>query len=200
MGALVNAVAWRGGWPLGPSLVVRYDQSVALCHSLAHLVLLNGLGLLISLLIMAYRGYRSPSPLVRQQARIIFYGSVLAFTPLVLFFIPASQMVDVAWLPSAFYLPPLVIYPLAIAYTIIRYRLLDFDLVLRRSISYAAMTGFLLLAFFLVTVGLTNTFGAATENPVLLSMLVVVMVLLYNPLRTRLQGAIDQLFLPSLWR
>ena len=158
------------------------------------LFLLNGLGLLISLLIMAYRGYRSPSPLVRQQARIIFYGSVLAFTPLVLFFIPASQMVDVAWLPSAFYLPPLVIYPLAIAYTIIRYRLLDFDLVLRRSISYAAMTGFLLLAFFLVTVGLTNTFGAATENPVLLSMLVVVMVLLYNPLRTRLQGAIDQLF------
>jgi hypothetical protein len=64
---------------------------------------------------MAYRGYRSPSPLVRQQARIILGGSLLAFTPLVFFFIPASQMIDVAWLPSAFYLPPLVVYPLAIA-------------------------------------------------------------------------------------
>ena len=158
------------------------------------LFLLNGLAILISLFMMAYRGYRSPSPLVRQQARIIFFGSVLAFTPVIVFFIPASQMIDVAWLPSAFYLPPLVIFPLAIAYTIIRYRLLDFDLVLRRSISYVAMTGFLLLAFFLVTVGLTNTFGVVTENPVLLSMLVVLMVLLFNPLRTQLQGAIDQLF------
>ncbi|MEZ4591233.1 MAG: GAF domain-containing protein [Chloroflexota bacterium] len=158
------------------------------------LFLLNGLAILISLFMMAYRGFRSPSPLVRQQARIIFFGSVLAFTPLIVFFFPASQMVDVAWLPSAFYLPPLVIYPLAIAYTIIRYRLLDFDVVLRRTISYAVMTGLLLLAFFLVTVGLTNTFGVVTENPVLLSLLVVVMVLLFNPLRTRLQGAIDQLF------
>ncbi|WP_420628363.1 GAF domain-containing protein [Candidatus Leptofilum sp.] len=158
------------------------------------LFLLNGLAIVISLLMMAYRGFRSPSPLVRQQARIVLGGSLLAFTPLVLFFIPASQMVDVAWLPSAFYLPPLVIYPLAIAYTIVRYRLLDFDLVLRRSLSYGAMTGFLLLAFLLLTVGLTNTFGAVTENPVLLSVLVVTMVLLFNPLRSRLQEAIDQLF------
>ena len=158
------------------------------------LFLLNALAILISLLMMAYRGSRSPSPLVRQQARIVLGGSLLAFTPLILFFIPASQMVDVAWLPSAFYLPPLVIYPLAIAYTIIRYRLLDFDLVLRRSLSYGAMTGLLLLSFLLVTVGVTNTFGAVTENPVLLSILVVSMVLLFNPLRSKLQEAIDQLF------
>ncbi|GJM40837.1 MAG: hypothetical protein DHS20C20_11190 [Ardenticatenaceae bacterium] len=159
-----------------------------------YLFLLNALAILISLLMMAYRSVRSPSPMVRQQARIVLGGSLLAFTPLVLFFIPASQTVDVAWLPSAFYLPPLVIYPLAIAYTIIRYRLLDFDLVLRRSLSYGAMTGLLLLSFLLVTVGLTNTFGAVTENPVLLSVLVVTMVLLFNPLRSRLQETIDQLF------
>ena len=158
------------------------------------LFLLNGLAILVSMVMMAYRGIWSPSPLVRQQARIILIGSLLAFTPLVIFFIPASQMVDVAWLPSAFYLPPLVIYPLSIAYTIIRYRLLDVDLVLRRSLSYALMTGLLLVAFVLVVVGLTNTVGTVTNNPFLLSILIVALVLIFNPLRTKLQEAIDQLF------
>ncbi|MCA9945915.1 MAG: GAF domain-containing protein, partial [Anaerolineales bacterium] len=155
---------------------------------------LNALAILLSLVMMAYRGYRSPSPLVRQQARIILVGSLLAFTPLILFFVPASQMIDVAWLPSAFYLPPLVAFPLAIAYTIIRYRLLDVELVLRRYLSWVLMTGLLLVAFVLVAVGVTNTFGAVTENPVVLSLLVVTMVLMFNPLRSRLQEAIDQLF------
>lgn len=158
------------------------------------LFLLNGVAILISMLMMAYRGFRSPSPMVRQQARIILVGSLLAFTPLFFFFIPASQTIDVAWLPSAFYLPPVVVYPLAIAYTIIRYRLLDVDLVLRRTLSYAFMTGLLLIAFVLVVIGLTNTFGTVTNNPVLLSVLIVTLVLLFNPLRTKLQEAIDQLF------
>ncbi len=158
------------------------------------LFLLNAAAILLSVVMMVYRGYRSPSPLVRQQARIILVGSLLAFMPLVFFFIPASQMVDVAWLPSAFYLPPLVIYPLAIAYTIIRYRLLDVDQVMRRSLSYVVMTSLLLAAFVLVAIGITNTFGAVTDNPVVLSLLVVLLVLMFNPLRSRLQEAIDQLF------
>ena len=158
------------------------------------LFLLNGLAILLSLLMMTYRGFRSPSPLVRQQARIILVGSLLAFTPLVLFFIPASQMVDVAWLPAAFYIPPIVIYPLAIAYTIIRYRLLDVDLVLRRTLTYALMTGLLIVAFVVVVIGLTNTMGSVIENPILLSILIVLLVLLFNPLRNRLQKVLDQLF------
>ena len=158
------------------------------------LFLLNAVAIVISLLIMAYRSNWSPSPMVRQQAQIILIGSFVAFTPLIIFFIPASQMIDVAWLPSAFYLPPLLIYPLAIAYTIIRYRLLDVDLVLRRTLSYALMTGVLLIAFVLVVIGLTNAFGTVTNNPVLLSILIVTLVLLFNPLRTKLQEAIDQLF------
>ncbi|VAW33603.1 hypothetical protein MNBD_CHLOROFLEXI01-5313, partial [hydrothermal vent metagenome] len=157
------------------------------------LFLLNGVAILISLLMMGYRGYKSSSPLVRQQAHIILVGSLLAFTPLIFFFIPISQMIDVA-LPSAFYIPPLVIYPLAIGYTIIRYRLLDIDLVLRRSLSYAVMTGLLLGAFVLLVIGFTNTFGAITNNPVLLSLIILTLVLLFNPLRSRLQTAIDQLF------
>ncbi|MCP4419956.1 MAG: GAF domain-containing protein [Chloroflexi bacterium] len=157
------------------------------------LFLLNGIAILVSLMIMGYRGYRSPSPLVRQQARIILAGSLMAFTPLIFFFISISQMINV-FLPSVFYIPPVVIYPLAIAYTIIRYRLLDVDLVLRRSLSYVLMTGLLLGAFILVVIGLTNTFGAVTNNPVLLSFLIVTLVLLFNPLRGRLQTTIDQLF------
>lgn len=157
------------------------------------LFLLNGIAILIYLVMMGYRGVKSSSPLVRQQAHIILVGSLLAFTPLIFFFIPISQMIKVS-LPSASFIPPLVIYPLAIGYTIIRFRLLDIDLVLRRSLSYALMSGLLLAAFVLVIIGLTNTFGTITNNPILLSLIILILVLLFNPLRNRLQAAIDQLF------
>jgi hypothetical protein len=68
------------------------------------------------------------------------------------------------------------------------------DQVMRRTLSYVLMTGLLVVAFVLVAFGITNTFGTFTDNPVVLSLVVVILVLLFNPLRSRLQEAIDQLF------
>jgi signal transduction histidine kinase len=155
--------------------------------------LLNGIGLLTILIMMAYRGYGSKSALVRQQGRIILVGSILAFAPLVLFFLAAAFAVHLPWLPVTLYLPPVIIFPLAIGYTIVRYRLVDTgSLVIRQSVAYAVVTGLLAITLFLLVTSLTATFGSVAERPWLIAILLVAAVLAFDPIRSRFQRGIDQ--------
>lgn len=153
--------------------------------------LLNGVALLLSLGLMAYRGIRSASPLVRQQGRLIFVSALVAFAPLGfwLFNLEISFV-------SSLYLPPLVIYPLTIGYTIIRYRLLDVDVVLRRGLTYVLLTGLLVGVFAGFVALLSASLGPVltADNPVLLAIFVLIITAVFNPLRTRLQAAVDRLF------
>jgi signal transduction histidine kinase len=154
---------------------------------------LNALVLLGSLLIMAYRGFRSPAPIVRQQGRIILLGAVLGFGPVLLFLLGASLIIaPPSWLDPSFFIPPFVIYPLAIGYTIVRYGLLNVDVVLRRSVTYFLLTTLLVGVFSLFLTLLTAALGPAVvrNSPVLLALFIVLVTVLFDPLRTRLQAAV----------
>ena len=156
--------------------------------------LLDGLGILIAFFILGYRSAKSPSPLVKQQVRIILVSAVLAFTPLIFFFTIAAMGITIPeWFPQSLWLPPVIIYPLAIAYTIVRYRLMDMNIVVRRGTTYvillALMTGVLVL---LVT-GLTAAFGnkVSFDNPFFLILLVIFVAVIFDPLRNWLQKGLD---------
>lgn len=155
---------------------------------------LNILTLALSLGTTAYRSIISRSTLVRQQARIILTGGLLAFVPLILVFTVLFFDLEWAWLTQAIYVPPVVLYPLAIGYTIVRYRLLDVDRVLRRGITYLLMIGLLVGAFTLIVSGLSTSLGPGIgfNNPLVVAAVIVIVILLYDPLRTRLQQGVDQ--------
>ncbi len=178
--------------------IVLYNPAAPWLYvtSWRYLFLFNGLALVISYGIMAWRAVMSPSPTVRQQTRIIFAGGLAAFTPITVFFILAALGINVSWYPYLFFIPMLVIYPLSIGYTIIRYRLLDTDVVLRRGLAYVLTAILFVGAFALVIVALSNLLGSALglDNPVLLALFVVVIIVLFNPLRNRLQAGVDQVF------
>lgn len=160
------------------------------------LFLLIGLGLLASLMLMAYRAVRSPSPLIRQQARIILIGGLIGYTPLILYFIATFRGLDTAWVPQAFFIPLIVLYPLSISYTIVRYRLLDTDQVMRRGLTYAILMAVLIGAFAVVVLSLTVVFDSVIDfnNPLVLAIFIVTAVLIFEPLRRRLQTSVDELF------
>ena len=158
--------------------------------------LLNGLALALALVVLVYRSFWSPSPLVRQQGRLILVGAVIAFTPLLLFFALASIPVRLAWMTLVVFVPPVIVYPFAIAYTIVRYRLLGMDIVLRRGLTYALLTVLLVGA---LTLGVTSLRSALASyvnvnNPILLAAFIVVIALAVDPLRGRLQRGLDQAF------
>ena len=86
--------------------------------------------------------------------------------------------------------------PLAIAVAILRYRLFDIDVIIRRTTTYALITGLLALVYFASIVVLQSLFGRLTDfdsNPtVILSTLLI--ATLFLPVRRRVQDAIDRRF------
>lgn len=158
--------------------------------------LLNGIAALGGLGIMAYRMVQSPSPLVRQQGMLTLVGAFLAFAPLTAFNLLAGTGDAPAWLTPALYMPPLIIFPLTIGYTILRYRLLNMKIVLRRGLTYLLLTAVLAVAFSLLLSSLTMTVGGWIDvtNPVLLLVYLLVVALVFEPLRNRVQQAVDQYF------
>ncbi|MCA9932448.1 MAG: GAF domain-containing protein [Ardenticatenaceae bacterium] len=157
--------------------------------------LLNVVTLGLAIVETAYRNFASPSVLVRQQARIILAGTVFAFSPIILVFVALAFSLKLEWLTQAIYVPPVVIYPLAIGYTIIRYRLLEIDVALRRGLPYLFVLGLLGGGTALIVSGLSTAFESETSllsNPLLVAVVVVAMVVLFNPLRIRFQQGLDR--------
>lgn len=153
----------------------------------------NGVVLLIGLGAMAYRGYASPSPIVRQQGRVIFAAGLIAFSPIIAFFLLSSFNVPLDWLTTPLYIPPVLLFPFVIAYTIVQYGLLNLTMV-RRGFAYAMMTGLLVLIFALLTAGLTSSSRRLADSPWWIAVAVVVVALVFEPLRNRLQFGLDRLF------
>jgi PAS domain S-box-containing protein len=142
---------------------------------------------------LLYRLVRPPSPLVRQQSRIILLGATLAFLPVIpwiLLYVQGRLIPFPAWL----YAPLFVLFPLSIAYAILRYRLLDVDRLLSRGVAYGALTFLVIAAYFLTINGLSQIFAVQASDPVVLSIFVLVLTLLFNPLRNRIQRLVDRVF------
>ena len=91
---------------------------------------------------------------------------------------------------------PLVFFPAAIAYAILRYHLLNLDLIISRSVVYLAITLVVTAAYFLVVSLLGQLFRTpAADNPMLLPLFVLALIFALGPVRDRLQRIVDRAFL-----
>jgi PAS domain S-box-containing protein len=77
----------------------------------------------------------------------------------------------------------------------LRYRLLDADRLLSRGVAYGALTFLIVATYSLVINGLSQIFAIRSSDPILLSLFVLAMIFLFNPLRSWIQRLIDRVFL-----
>jgi len=86
--------------------------------------------------------------------------------------------------------------PLAIGISILRYRLFDIDLIIRRTLQYSLLSGLLGLTYFGLIVVLQSVFTAASDqsSPVALVLSTLAIAGLFLPLRRRVQDFIDRRF------
>ncbi len=140
--------------------------------------------------------FRQGDTIVKQQIKWVIFAVTLWVVVfiLVLVFLPTLDPQLTRFLPFVFLVVLLV--PIAIALAILRYRLYDIDIIIRRTLVYGILTAVLILLYF-GTVALLQTLLSATtrqESPAVIVISTLVIAALFNPLRDRIQGFINRRF------
>ncbi len=149
--------------------------------------------------VLFMRSYRAAdTPLLRQQLKWVTRGTLLAVLPFTLFSaVPflfdlhaPRLLTDLAGLS-------LVILPLTFSWAIVRYRLMDTDLIFKRGVAYTLATGLLLGAYFgiiaLISVVVHNAMPEAVREWGLV-IAILVTAAIFDPLKRRIQGWVDRAF------
>ena len=148
------------------------------------------------LFLRSYR--RADSPLLRQQLKWVTRGTLLAVLPFTLFSaIPFLLDLNPPWLLTDLAGLSLVFLPLTFCWAIVRYRLMDTDLIFKRGVAYTLATGLLVAASFgiialsalVVHNGLPE---AAREWGLVFAILITAAII--DPLKRRIQGWVDRAF------
>jgi sigma-B regulation protein RsbU (phosphoserine phosphatase) len=138
--------------------------------------------------------YRASSITARQRAKMMLLGAVIAFLP--------SSMIMMAFyllkvnFPWNFVVIFIIFFPASIAYSIVRHNLFDADAVIKRTVGYVVATVIVVGAYAGVSLAL-NVFAGKYELaqsrafPILFTLGVV---LVFNPLRDRVQDLVDRVF------
>ena len=142
--------------------------------------------------------YRSAdSPLERQQLKWLTRGTLLAVIPFtVLYVLPYVFDRSVPALITKFAGLSLVFLPLTFSWAIVRYRLMDVDLIFKRGVTYTLATAALVGLYFgavALTAEMVHTRLPSLKVYGLLAAIVVT-GLIFDPLKRAIQGRVDRVF------
>jgi PAS domain S-box-containing protein len=175
-----------------PSSVYSYTY----WWQLGYLWIVVGFFLLVGML--ASRIIQSRSSIVRQQSRIIIFGTTLALLPIMIY-LGALGMGQATQFRAWVFFPPMILMPLSITYAILRFRLLDVDSILSRLLAYLLTTAVALGAFYgliaLLTVLLQDVVHAT--DPLVIAGYLLLLAAGLMPVRNLIQSVIDRLFYRS---
>lgn len=155
----------------------------------------TSLGILFFLGIMIWRNFTVQGAVARQQVRIILLGALLSFVPLGIWFGAPMFSMPVRWNPGLL-LPFLLVFPICISLAILRYRLWDVDVFINRALVYGTLSVVLVMVYLSSVVILQGLFGLLLSNNSRLEAVIstLIIVAIFNPVRNRLQTAIDRRF------
>ena len=178
--------------------IERWSATGVLSHRLDQI----GVGYMAFYYVVAavvfYRRYlRAGSPLERQQLKWLTRGTLLAVAPFTLLYaVPYLLGFTVPTLLSKIVLLFLAFLPLTFSWAIVRYRLMDVDLIFKRGVTYTLATA-ALVGFYFLAVGVTSEMVHARfpsfgyMGPIVA---ILVVGLSFDPLRRMIQAWVDRVF------
>lgn len=203
--ALATLVFFRGvitPWIPGLHIAPQTEAFIGFFYKLSfgHFVL----GLVASAVLLVRTLVKAKSAVVRQQMKWVVWGTLLAIAPFTLLYAVGyllGAQTD-PWLIDAAVLP-LILIPLAFGYSVVRYRLMDVELVVRRVFVYALTTlaialmiGSVVYLAGLYALGSDEGFssGEITLRVVVAVLAMAAIVMVAGPVKNFLQERVDRLF------
>jgi two-component system, NtrC family, sensor kinase len=149
---------------------------------------------LVGALLLRLESPRAEDPIVRRQLKWLGNGTLCGILPFALFYVlPYAAGV----IPNTYQkmsVLPVALVPLSLAYAIVRYRLMDVDIIFRRGYAYTLATICVLAAFY----GLVFSLGNLVQKRGLGNMGVMTVMLigafLFQPIRNWIQESLDRHF------
>jgi serine phosphatase RsbU (regulator of sigma subunit) len=166
--------------------------------------------LILGLLALAHTWWMSADRAGRRPILVLLLGTVAGIVPFVVFavFFPSLFREDRFLLWGVV---PMALIPLTFAYAIVRFRLFDVQVIVRKSLVYAILT-FVVTGLYALAVVLSNAFMAdvsegfsegwsgivrkqrETSSPAVGIAFGLLVVFLFDPLRKRMQKVVDRVF------
>src|SRR5246127_5074291 len=142
-----------------------------------------------------YKNFReAPSGVLRQQLKWLTGGTLAGSLPFGLFYI-VPFVLDAAtryWMRAS--VLSLVLIPLCFGYAIIRYRLMDVDIIFKRGLAYTAATAAVASVYFGLVALIAQIFHEQTTGSVGGMIAIVVAAFLFQPFREGIQARLDRFF------
>ncbi|MBO0792025.1 MAG: hypothetical protein J2P36_13910 [Ktedonobacteraceae bacterium] len=152
--------------------------------------------------VLIYRYRRVFTAMQRQQTKWVIYTAVVGLSLLTISLnlssiMPATSPFQLVFPTLTIVLPAALLYP-GLGFAMLRYRLWDIDLIIKKTLAYAVLTSILALIYLGLIVSLQALAQALTrqsgENPVLIVASTLVIAALFQPLRRSIQAIIDRRF------
>ena len=152
---------------------------------------------------LVWRFFKNRQPLVRQRLKWAMWGTIVAIAPIIIFQIVERFVPSVAddYFTTALTTLPLALIPLSFGHSVVRYRLMDVDVVVRRALVYALTTvaiammiGAVALGLVFLAVGNDLSTTEITLRALIAIIAMAAIVLLSEPLKKYVQERADRFF------
>lgn len=155
----------------------------------------SGVYFLIAAFIFLVSYRKAPSGLLRQQLKWVTFGTFAGIVPFLCCYIMPflAGVLPSEWMTASAF--SLVLIPLCFGYAIIRYRLMDVDIIFKRGIAYTLATASVVAVYFAIVavVGLLfHSTGSAGSLGTVFAFIIA--AFLFQPLRNWMQARLDHFF------
>jgi hypothetical protein len=140
----------------------------------------------------SYRRARSITR--RKQTKWIVWGTGFGILPFTIFYaLPYLAGVSPG-VGGAVSVGPLALIPLSFAYAIVKYRLMDVEILFKRGVVYTLATAVVIGLYLAIFLAGTHYLVADPHSTIIALLATMVVVLAFTPVKSKIQVAIDRMF------
>jgi PAS domain S-box-containing protein len=153
----------------------------------------------IAAIVFWFRYQRAESGLERQQLKWLTRGTLLTITPFTLLYVIPYLFFSDVTVPSLLTTAAalsLIFLPLTFSWAIIRYRLMDVDLIFKRGVTYTLATASLVGLYFIIVAVAAEMVRARLPSLHVWGLMAAIVFtgILFEPLKKAIQGRVDRVF------